>query len=55
MQERNARRTKIMKIVIERMLFRMNSGRQKAFFLMQINAQKAIYEVQLDDTLKVSH
>lgn len=43
-----------MKMVVGRMFFKMNSGKQKAFFMMKLNAQEAKFETRLDDTIKIN-
>lgn len=53
-QEEVKRRQKIVKMVIAKMLLKMNAGQQKAFYLMKLNAEKVNFEIQMDNTIKVN-
>ena len=43
-----------MKMVIGKLLYRMSAGQQKGFFLMKLNAQKASFDVKMENTIKTS-
>ena len=36
------------------MLMRMNSGKQKAFYFMKLNAQRVSFEIEMNETVKIN-
>lgn len=48
------RKDKIVKGVVEKMIMRMNSGKQKAFYVMKLRAKQANFDHKLDQTIKMN-